>query len=391
MSSASAVLAAPKTYATKKNERFSNKSSVFVSITDRWHSSITGLPLIQQKTISAALQGAVAEFKRRNPKVLSWTNLDLSEAKSAKLSDINIDITMQRPMNPAWVLTLLSKFSDTMVMPICVYRDPATQKLVAWDGQHTAVMLWLIATQVIGCNPDDCEIPIVLSKAQDRATMRTVFVTLNSVDGKKMLDMLDMFQQMIFGVRVDSNTSIQSWVIAEKKQQILEANDLFVTHEKYGDENEPNAISRMPEINRMDPVSLGWLAFYLALATKGSRAVEEKEMAMMSHFFSRCQMDGIAVDDSYITDLFLLFDRLFGCDFSPDGPFWAKATIAYKNWHSIIQANNNGSNNQISAKLSKEPSHGEPFILAQLKKSFSKPIPRGSSNTPFWPDAADLW
>jgi hypothetical protein len=391
VSASNAISTMPKTYATRKNERFSNNNSSFVSISDRWRSSVSGLPAVQQRIISATMQQVVAEFKRRNPHIKTWNDIELAEARSAKLSEISIDVTMQRPLNAEWALNLLSKFSPTMVMPIHVYRDSSHPNLIAWDGQHTSVLLWLIATQVIGCKPEDCEVPINLYKAKGKAEMRVNFITLHSDEGKKHLDDLDRFEQMVYGVRVDRNTTNQSWVIAEEKQRKLEENDLFVTHKKYGDEHEPNAISRMPEINRISPETLGWLGFYLALATQGSRAVEEKEMAMMSNFFSLCSMDGIAVDDAYITDLVSLFRRTFNCDFSPDGPFWAKASIAYKNWHTAMLASNAQLNNQITAKLSKEPSHGEPFMLALLEKSFSRPIPKGRSSTPFWPSKADLW
>lgn len=106
----------------------------------------------------------------------------------------------------------------------------------------------------------------------------------------------------------------------------------------------------------------------------------------MGHYFERCRQDNIPVDDAYITDLYLLFRRLFNCDFSPDGPFWAKAGMAYKNWHALQPANGN-----VHIRFVKEPMHGEPFLLAQMKKSFTHATPRGISNTPFWPAPSDLW
>ena len=217
--------------------------------------------------------------------------------------------------------------------------------------------------------------------------MRQVFIRLNGMEGKKALDELDRFEQTVFAVRVDGNVDPR-WQVVESKQKILEKYDLFVTHSKYGDESEPNAISRMPEITRMVPQSLEWLCSYLSIATKGQRAVAEKEILMMSHFFERCRVDDVPVDDTYITELYLLFDRLFNCDFSPNGAFWAKAGMAYKAWHAKQPVN---ALNNTGMKFSKEVYHGEPFMIAQLEKSFSKPLPTISSNTPFWPDAADLW
>jgi hypothetical protein len=222
--------------------------------------------------------------------------------------------------------------------------------------------------------------------------MRKCFVELNSSLGRKDLDEVDRFEQMTFGVRVDGNTD-PDWIKVSKKQQMLEDNDLFVTHKKYGDENEPNAISRMPEILHMDksttePTSFGWLCKYLAMSTCGQRPVDEKEMVMMSHFFDRCRIDNINVDDAYIQDIVDIFRKNFNCDFSPLGPFWAKVQIAYDNWyklHSSVHSN-------AKQTFKKEPYNGFPFMIAQLNKDFqNKTMPRSDGSSPFWPASGDLW
>jgi hypothetical protein len=372
-------------YAQSKNARFSSTKSNIRAIEQRWKETYNSLPKNQQQLVDHALAGAVAEFRRRNPTIKKWNQLLLAEAKSVLINNIKIDGTMQRQLDIFWVLKLLNQFMATMVVPIQVYRpDAKKDEYLAWDGQHTIVLLWLIATQILETDLNEIVVPVNLYHSNLKAEMRTNFISLNSKEGKKQLELIDIFEQQVFGVRVDGSKN-PIWVEAERKQQYIEKHGLFVTAKKFGDEDQPGAITRLQEINKLTADSVDWLCEYLAHSTKLARPVEEKEMVMMAHFFDRCRLAGVKVDSAYIASLSVVIDNLFNGDFSPTGSFWTKASIAYQNWHAV------NSYSQSGARFNKEPVHGFPFLIAQLQKSFGKPVPRSDSKSEFWPEAGDLF
>jgi hypothetical protein len=372
-------------YAQTKNRRFTSTKSNIRTIEQRWTETYNALPTYHQQLVDNAIAGAVAEFRRRNPNIKKWNQLLLAEAKSTLMKQINIDGTMQRQLDIFWVLKLLNHFMATMVVPIQVYRpDPTKDDYLAWDGQHTIMLLWLIATQILGENPEEIVVPVNLYHSNLKAEMRANFISLNSKEGKKQLELIDIFEQQVFGVRVDGSTN-PIWVEAERKQQHIERHGLFVTAKKFGDEDQPGAITRLQEINKLSPESVNWLCEYLAHSTKLARPVEEKEMVMMAHFFDRCRLAGITVDSKYIVGVATVIENLFNGDFSPMGQFWTKAGLAYQNWHSVNSYSHSG------ARFNKEPVHGFPFLIAQLQKSFKGPLPRSDSKSEFWPNQEDLF
>lgn len=380
-----AAVQARKTYASAKNSRFVNTASNIRTIEQRWHDTYNSLPHNQQLLVTHALKQAVSEFRRRNPQLRRWEDLLLAEAKQVMLSQIRIDGTMQRQLDIFWVLRLLNHFAATMVVPIQVYRPTTTStEYLAWDGQHTSVLLWLIATQLFEADPKDVIVPVNVYHSTLKSEMRGNFIALNSDEGKKSLDLIDIFEQQVFGASIDGSTN-PLWQTALAKQQILQRYDLFATAKKFGDEHMPGAITRLQEINKLDVDTLDWVCAYLQLSTAGQRAVGEKEMVMISHYFNRCRIDNVTVDAAYIQTLHTVLDQLFGADFDPQGAFWEQARVAYHNWYST------NSNSYTLGRFNKEPVHGFPFLIAQLNKSLPLPTPRNDSNSNFWPAAQDLF
>lgn len=366
-------------YAQAKNARFSSTQSNIVSISKRWKETYDALPPKHQALVDSNLESAKSEFRRRNPNIKTWADLPLAEAKSVLLSNIQIDGTMQRQLDIFWVLTLLNKFLATMVVPIQVYRpDQTKDKFLAWDGQHTVVLLWLISTQLFEIDPENIEVPVNLYQSSLKAEMRSNFISLNSKEGKKILEAIDIYEQQVFGVRVDGSQN-PIWVETELKQQEIEKHGLFVTAKKFGDDTEPGAITRLQEINKHPTQVVGWLAQYLAHVTQLARPVEEKEMVIMAHYFDRCRLENIDVTAKYIADLADTLTNLFNADFTPQGPFWTRASNAYHSWHTV------NSYSMSAARFNKEPVHGFPFLIAQLKKSFVHAVPRSDSKSEFWP------
>lgn len=374
-------------YAATKNSRFSMSNSQIQTIRQRWDETYKSLPKSQQDAVDTALSGAIAEFRRRNPKIKGTKDLkkQLAKAWTANMNNVCIDDTMQRQLNIAWVITLLHMFVATKVIPIHVYQpDPDTELYLAWDGMHTLVLLWLICTQIFGENSANFDIPVNVYSSHLKSEMRGCFIDLNSEEGKKMLDLFDKIEQMIYGVRVDASTN-PIWMLAEQKQQIIENHGLFLTSKKFGDDDMPGAISRLQEINKMSTDSLKWLCDYLVAVGAQHRAVEEKEMVMMAYFFEHCRLANLKLTQSQVYDIANIAKTHWGADFSPSSLFWARVATAYYSWHST-----HGGFRQ--ARCKKEPIHGFPFLAEQVKKDL-KGFSNLNSNTSseFIPDASDLY
>jgi len=379
------------TYADKKNSRFSNGKSAILSVAQRWKEAYNNLSSLNRMIVDQQLEEAKAEFRRRHPNIKKWKDLALAEAKSVVMKQVNVDGTMQRQLDIFWVLVLLNKFMATKVVPIQVYRpDQNKDDFLAWDGQHTLVLLWLIATHLLDESPDEIEIPVNIYLSNLKPEMRATFISHNGPEAKKSLELIDIWEQMIFGVRIDSSSN-SVWQAAELKQQYIEKFGLFVTAKKFNDTEMPGAISRLQEINKLEADTVQYLAMYLALATKLQRNVGEKEMVMMAHYFDRCRIDGIILSKQYIAELVQVINKIWSCDFDPQGVFWIKASNAYNNWHTETNRHLAQLGYSIPApKFKKEPVHGFPYLIAQLRKSMKHPVPKSDSNSSFAPLNEDL-
>lgn len=378
---------AVKSYAARKNARFKNLTSNIQTIQQRWNDTYNSLPSHSQQVVDYSLNAAKAEFRRRNSHIKSFEDVKkyLAEAKDMKMNDISIDGTMQRLLNIHWVLELLNRFVATKVVPIQVYKPEDSSVYLAWDGQHTLVLLWLIAVHLFEEDPENIEIPVNIYSSHFKPEIRVNFVELNGPIGKKGLDQFDTFEQMVYGYFVDGNKD-PLWKEAADKQTIIESHDLFVTSKKFGDEDQAGAISRMQEINKMTTESLGWLCDYLVAVGGQHRPIEEKEMVMMAYFFERCRVaKNVVVTPEFIYDVANLAQRLWNADWSPSSKFWIKASNAYAKWH----ASHVGVGDP---HFRKEPVHGYPFFIEQLKKDLPQyTFPENRSTSEFVPAVEDLY
>jgi hypothetical protein len=329
-------------------------------------------------------------FRKIYPQYKTFADLqaDLAKSIDIPMAQIQIDTTMQRLLNINWVMELMFKFCPTKVVPIQVYQpDQTKQEYLAWDGQHTLILLWLIATQVFGEDPKNVKLPVNIYSSNLKSAMRESFVVLNSSEGQKILDQVDLYEQMIYGVRIDGSTN-PKWLEAEKKQVIIENSNLFLTSKKYGDDTQPGAISRTQEVMKLTPTTLEWLCNYLVAVGATMRPVEEKEMVMMAYFFDNCRLAGINVTAQMVTDIATITNRHWSADFSPLSQFWVKARNAYLNWHS----SHVGIDADVTPRFSKEPKHGHPFLVEQLKKDLPQyRYPELRSGSEFIPSAQDLF
>jgi hypothetical protein len=317
------------------------------------------------------------------------------------LSDILIDITMQRMLDIPWVLYIISNFREVQAQPIQVYKVlntdnslsyyPAGSKglYASWDAQHTAMALYILCVYVFKQDPSKVMVPVVIYKVSKKADIRENFVSGNTKAGKKLLDAIDVYMQQVFGVKVDGSTN-PVWEESEKKQQHLAAADLFVTHEKFGNTNEPGAISRMQEIDHYDSEIIRKFSLYAATVMPAEgRPIASQEIEIMCAWFDMAKKDGVDYTDAEVVDLGNHLHSLFGADFDESSAFWNKVRDAYSVWHTKYWA---GFHQAPTLRFNKNWSTGGVFLWHQLKKTWPNArIPALSINSPFIPAQKDMY
>jgi hypothetical protein len=378
-----------KTHAQTINEQYLKSDSHFVSLRERLNEALKTAPLFE-----GLLTGVVDEFKRRHKDWKKFTDLHLCEAIEASMDQILIDTTMQRSLNLRHVLNILQNFRSTMIMAIQVYEDEDKPGYyIAWDGQHTAVALYIILTKVFGEQVAKSVIPIVKYNVKHKLEIRRNFILLNG-DAKEELDFIDKYKQMVFGAKVDG-ASDDEWKDTAKKNDYLSSAGLFATHSKFGDEDQPGAFSLLADTlmskslkTRKDPEVTRMFAQYWIYLNQ-QRPVEPKEARQLYEYFNLCHEQGIKVDDNYLLEFVAFTKDAFEADFSPTGPFWDKVKMAYTTWYA--NANPEAYEEFGLKGFTSEMRTGIPFLIAQVKKSTKLKTPSYSANNGFTVAKKDLW
>jgi hypothetical protein len=194
--------------------------------------------------------------------------------------------------------------------------------------------------------------------------------------GKKSLDPIDLFQQMLFGVRTDGTTNKAEWVAAEKKQQALENAKMFATNQKFGDTHMPGALSVLTEL--MNPIYEVEIteAFtkYFVNVCKSSRPVKPKESWMMYEYFRLCKVNDIKLTDAYIRDVAKSLKSVTGSDFDAD-MLYSKAKVSWQEW---FRKNKPSPDGKLWGINYPEKKIGLTFLIAQISKNFKGTIPNYS-------------
>ncbi len=319
---------ATPTYAATRNARYTNSASNLVDLVQRYNDTVAALPLQAQRNWQAKLAKALQIFKRNHPGVKSINDSSkfrLCKSLMGKLKDIVIDTTMQREPNLQWILTIITNFRAYQAQPIQVYATP-DGRWGGWDGQHTSLALYLIATQGFGENFDDIEVPINVYDILSRGELRSNFINNNTTvgknAGKKPLDIIDIFMQMIYGVEVD-NVNEPEWVYAHTKWMHIKNADMFLTAEKFNDTDQTGAISRLNELNDASVEVVRQFAVYgQYIVGIQQRPINTKEIPIIIEFFNLCEQQDIRYTDTQIEDLAQHCIDLFDANFDAKGPYW---------------------------------------------------------------------
>ena len=402
-----------KSYADWFNSKFSNVASHFVDLKARFNNTMSLFNVVTQNTIRSQIKGISTQFQTNFPNIKQFNDplFPICHAQMIRLSDILIDTTMQRQLDISWVIKILWNFRPHQAMPIQVYKvDPkhmagsdvaylGNNLYASWDGQHTAMVFYIIAVMILGHDPKDVMVPVVIYSVKSKAEIRQNFLESNTPDGKKLLDAIDIFQQKVFGVRVDGATS-PDWVQCEQKQFVLERAGLFLTDEKFKDHHHIGAITRVKDVS--DPkISVELVRQFSVYAETvlsiSPRPINTKELPIILGFLKMADSAGIIYTDDEIRSLALLCDQLFSADFDSDGPYWARLEFAYNQWWMHHYANVHISMRPAQPRMNKDWIQGGTFFWHQLTKSWkdlmgqSMRMPQLNIATQFWPDPKDLF
>lgn len=338
-------------YAQTKNERFKNSKENLVDLTKRLADTIDAMPIAAQRNWRAGLKKALADFRKNNPNVKNFdrATFPLCKAIDRYLCKIVIDTTMQREPDLKWILHIISNFRAYQAQPIQVY-DTGDGRWGGWDGQHTALALYLIAVDGLGMKFEDVIVPVNEYAARGRGILRRIFISLNSSTGpnrgKKPMDNIDIALQMIYGVECDGVTEPQEWVDTHAKWQYLRDAGMFLTAEKYFDTGETGAISRLDELQDASVEVVRKFSVYgqyvisNQATTRNLRPINTKEIPIIIEFLKMCEIDNIKLSDANIRGLAQHCIDLFDANFDAKGPYWEQVYTAVVNaWIKSNKAN----------------------------------------------------
>jgi hypothetical protein len=319
--------------AVAMNATFKNQASFYVTLEERL------AQYTQNPDHAQALKLAQHHWRVQYKDVTSWDQITLGQAHAVPLSLIQIDTTLQRGLDIAWVARILQNFCNLRVMPICVYQDdavPSSNMYTCWDGQHTAICLYIICKHILKLDPSKCMVPAYLHPVSSRAPMRENFTELNGA-AKKPVSAAEMFRQQVLGVRVDRSQRPE-WKASELKQSVLEKYNLFVCDEANIMRIQPGAITNMSEILATHTHAVGKaykiqdLELFCALMDTANlnRPVQSKEMWQWMDYFRECRIAGIQVDATYLSTIVQCVNMCFG---SFDSKLiYDRARHAYTEW-----------------------------------------------------------
>ena len=208
-------------YATVANSKYHSEASNFVNLKDRLDQTIGSANHTKQQSYWSAIKMACSVFERLHPNKKRIEDLSLCESILMPLSDLLIDVTMQRMLILSWVLDIVKNWRDVQCQPIQVYKVIGNDSSVkyypvgdrglyaSWDGQHTAMALYILCVYVFKQDPTKVMVPVTIYKVETKADIRANFVKGNSNEGKRLLDAIDIFQQQVYGVRLDGAKNVQ--------------------------------------------------------------------------------------------------------------------------------------------------------------------------------------
>jgi hypothetical protein len=258
--------------------------------------------------------------------------------------------------------------------------------------------LYLICRDALNLDFTTVTVPCNIYAIGNRGELRSNFIFQNTTvgknAGKKPLDIIDIFEQKVYGVAQDGVTDPE-WVSAFEKWQHLTRAGLFLTAEKFGNASEIGAISRLNEIDEASEEVIRQFAVYgKYVVDMQQRPINSKEIPIIIEFLNLCEQNQITYTDAEIEDMAQHCIDLFNANFDAGSVYWDY----------VHQSNINAYNKTNTAtglpthlwpeapKNLKNTPQGTAFFWHQLKKSWAngKPYPLQPMSV-YIPDTKDLF
>jgi hypothetical protein len=341
-------------FAERHNSRFANNQANLVDLCTRLNETLSHMSRSAQANWARDIKAALAKFHRKNPGITTLNKapnqLDrnifpVCESQDQPLSAILIDATMQRNPDLEWLKHIIANWRSHQMQPIQIY-DAGDGRCGAWDGQHTALAIYLIATQGLNMDIREVSVPCNIYNIQNRGQLRATFISNNSYTGnqrgKKSLDMIDIVEQMIYGVEVDGVTDPE-WKAWHEKWEILRQHNLFFAATKFRNTDQTGAISRLEELGTASLEVVRQFAVYCAYVMEQQatatqdRPIDTKELPLIIELLNMFEAESILITDDQVRELAQHMIDKFGADFTTNGVFWDQThqavTNAWKNYN----------------------------------------------------------
>jgi hypothetical protein len=264
--------------------------------------------------------------------ITSWDQWKFVQSQSVSLDKILIDTTIQRELKVSWVLEILDNFRAIEINPIRVYADANRPGAWScWDGQHTAIVLYVLAKYVMKVNPAKVQIPVNIYQTDQKPEMRQSFISQNGGSGNLDMDDVELHRQYVLAYRVDGNAR---YADNHRIQCALERNKLFVCAPHSQESYQPGAISNCgPEL--LNPKykvqhKENFCSLMDALGCNND-AIDAKEPWIWIWYFQWCEMSGVKVDQQYLDDLSDCINDIYEDQYSADR-LVSRAKHSYEEW-----------------------------------------------------------
>lgn len=307
------ILLDKPTYADLQNAKLHKTDTDYMTFKTRLDS------VLHNEWRRAKMEWAITQLRAKFPEFKKFKDIRLPQAVIKSAKDIVIDTTLQRDVDFMHLINIITNFNPLVIQALCVYRptdgidkvmgmlQPISEDVLSlWEGQHTALALYAIATMLLGMEDDaDILFPCVIGADATRAEMREAFDILSS-DGRKPFETSDYHRSYVMAYRIDGDESKNRNVEAHLKQQALEEVGLFVISKDSDDKEKPGAFSNLAEFGKdfSVPVHRAFARLVCELdgEDKVTRTVQGKISPHLYYYLERCEEVGIEFTDLFFKE-----------------------------------------------------------------------------------------
>lgn len=378
-------------YANRMNEKYKTVEDEYITIEERFKALLKARPELEELFIEL-----VEEFTDRYG-FASYEDMMQQMVNQGKVGYIpasqeDINVTMQRDPDGDWLVELLGEFRPIRVNSVRTYQDPyrtdgETARYIAWDGQHTSLILFIIGYYGFGLSADEIKIPVDVYPGYDRKEIRELFLYFNSGAGSKTLDAIDMFTQHVYSYNNDGARDFYAERCFDI-QQMAEKYGMFFTAEKFGDDNMPGAVVRMSEVmNKNYPQMVLERLFYYHTNACADKPTYSLEVLNLCDYFRDCLNQNITVTNEYIDEMIRVLEPVTGNTWANGSRKHQMVIKAYHNWHAKAKAEGTIPPDSKAPRCNQENSGPNWIAQALTANGFTQLVPICSKENIIYADA----